>query len=91
MCHYKTKEQKLIRVAAPFIDEISHVAIIKILDVSTYSTMLIKLKFTHNTAMLAIINNSAETIIFKPEEMIGIVDLSLLGYYKVSRVYYNKI
>ena len=42
----KPKEQKLIRVKAPFIDEISHLVIIKILDVSTYSTIVIKLKFT---------------------------------------------
>ena len=39
----KPKEQKLIKVKAPFIDEISCLAIIKILDGSTYSTMLIKL------------------------------------------------
>ena len=37
----KPKEQKLIKVEAPFIDEISGLAIIKILDESTYSTMLI--------------------------------------------------
>ena len=43
----KPKEQKLIEVEAPFIDEISGLAIIKILDGSTYSTMLIKLKLTH--------------------------------------------
>ena len=60
-------------------------AIIKILDVSTYSTMLIKLKFTCNTAMLDIVNNGTETIIFKPEEMIGIVDLRFLGYYKIKQ------
>ena len=59
--------------------------IIKILDVSTYNTLLIKLKFTHNTAMLDIVNNGAETIIFKPEEMIGIVDLRSLGYYKIKQ------
>ena len=39
----KPKEQKLIKVEALFIDEISGLAIIKILDGSTYSTMLIKL------------------------------------------------
>ena len=76
----KTKAQKLIKVKAPFIDEISGLAIFKILDESTYSTMLIKLKFTHNAVILDIVNNSAETIIFKPEEMLGIVDLRLLGY-----------
>ena len=80
----KPKEQKLIKVEAPFIDEISGLAIIKILDESTYSTMLIKLKFTCNAAILDVINNGTETIIFKPEEMIGIVDLRLLGYYKIK-------
>ena len=37
------KEQKLIKVEAPFIDEVSGLAIIKIPDGSTHSTMLIKL------------------------------------------------
>ena len=81
----KPKEQKIIRVTAPFIDEISGLAIIKILDASTYSTTLIKLKFTCNTSMLDIVNNGAETIIFKPEEMIGIVDLRSLCYYKIKQ------
>ena len=35
----KPKEQKLIKEKAPFIDEISGLAIIKILDGSSYSTM----------------------------------------------------
>ena len=69
----------------PFIDEISGLAIIKILVESTYSTRLIKLKITHNAAVLDIANNGTETIIFKPEEMIGIVDLRLLGYYKIKQ------
>ena len=76
----KPKEQKLIKVKAQFIDEISGLVIIKNLDRSTYSTMLIKLKFRHNAAILDVVNNGTETIIFKPEEMIGIVALRLLGY-----------
>ena len=40
----KPNEQKLVKVKAPFIDEISGMAIIKILDRGTYSTLLIKLK-----------------------------------------------
>ena len=32
--------------------------------------------------MLDIVNNGSESIIFKPEEMIGIVELRSLGYYK---------
>ena len=39
----KPNEQKLIKVKAPFVDEISGMAIIKILDGGTYSTLLIKL------------------------------------------------
>ena len=42
----KPNEQKLVKVKAPFIDEISGMAIIKILDGGTYSSLLIKLKFT---------------------------------------------
>ena len=42
----KPKEQKLIKVKAPFIDKISELAIVKILDGGTSSTLLIKLKFT---------------------------------------------
>ena len=79
------KEQKLIKVEASFIDEISGLAIIKILDGSAYSTMLIKLKFICNAVILDIVYNGIETIIFKPEEMIWIVDLRSLGYYKIKQ------
>ena len=81
----KSKEQELIKVKAPFINEISGLAIIKILDGSTYSTMLLKLKFMHNAAMLDIVNNGPDTIIFKAEEMLGIVDLRSFGYYKIKQ------
>ena len=35
--------------------------------------------------MLDIINNGVETIMFRPEQMIGIVDLGLLGYYRIKQ------
>ena len=75
----------MIKVEAPFIDEISGLAIIKILAGSTYSTMLIKLKFTCNAAILDIVNNGTETKIFKPEEMKGVVDLKSLGNYIIKQ------
>ena len=81
----KPKEQNLIKVKALCVDETSGLAIIKILDGSTYSTMLLKLIFMHNAAMLDIVNNGTDTIIFKPEEMLGIVDLRSLGYYKIKQ------
>ena len=81
----KPKEQKLFKVKAPFIDEISGLAIIKILDGSTYSTKLLKLKFMCNAATLDIVNNGPDTIIFKPEEMLRILDLRSLDYYKIKQ------
>ena len=75
----------------PFIDEISGLAIIKILDGSSYSTMLLKIKFRCNAATLDIVNNSMDTIIFKPEEMLGILDLGSLVYYKSKQGNYKRI
>ena len=70
---------------APFVDEISGMAIIKILNGGTYNTLLIKLKFTCNKAILDIVNKGKDTMIFKSEEMIGIVDLRSLGYYEIEQ------
>ena len=44
-----------------------------------------KLKFTCYAAMLDITNNGPDTIIFKPEEMLRILDLTSLGYYKIKQ------
>ena len=81
----KPKEQKLIKVRAPFIHEISGLAIIKILDGNTHSTMLLKLKLMHSATTLDISNNGTDTIIFKPEKMLGISNLRSLGYYKIKQ------
>ena len=81
----KPNEQKLVKVKAPFAGKISGMVIIKILDGSMYSTLLIKLKFMCNKAVLDIVNKGKETMIFKPEEMIGIIDLISLGYYKIRQ------
>ena len=81
----KPDEQKLVRIKAPFVDEISGMAIIKIIDGGTYSTLFIKLKFTHNKAILDLKNTGKDTIILRPEEMIGIVDIRSLGYYQIKQ------
>ena len=45
-----------------------------------------------NSSTLDITNNGQDTIIFKPEETLGILDLRSLGYYKVIQgIYCNKI
>ena len=58
----KPKQQKLVKVEAPFIDEISGLAIVKIIDKPTQSKMMLKLKVTQNLAMLDIINSSSEIV-----------------------------
>ena len=80
----KPDEQKLVKVKAPFIDEISGLAIIKIIDGGTYTMLLIKLKFTHK-AIIDIENKGKDAMILRPEEMIGIVDMRSLGYYKIKQ------
>ena len=42
----KPKEQKLIKIEALFVDEISELAIVKILDRKPQNTMMLNLKFT---------------------------------------------
>ena len=81
----KPDEQKLAKVRAPFIDDISGLAIIKMIDEGTYSTLLIKLKFTCNKAVLDIKNAGKDTMTLRLEEMIGIVDIGSLGYYKMKQ------
>ena len=81
----KLDEEKPVKVKAPFIDEISGLAIIKIIDGKTNSTLLMKLKFMHNKVVLDIKNAGKDTMILNPREMIGIVDIRSLGYYKIKQ------
>ena len=81
----KPDEQKLVKVRAPFIDKISELAIIKIIEGGTYSTLFIKLKFACNKAVLDIKKAGKDTMILRLEEMIGIVDIRSLGYYKIKQ------
>ena len=57
----------------------------KMLGGGTHSTLMLKLKFMQNKAILDITNKGTDTMIFKPKEMIGIIDLRLLGYYKIKQ------
>ena len=70
---------------APFVDEISGLAIIKILDRKDQNTMMLKLKLTQNLAILDAMNNGLETVIFNPKEKLGILDLKLMGNYKTNQ------
>ena len=60
-------------------------AIVKIVDQGQKMPMMLKLKFIRNMATLDITNNTKETIIFDKKMSIGILDLRLLGYYKIKQ------
>ena len=59
----KHKEKKFVKIEAPFIDEISGHAIVKMIDNEGQCTMLLKLKFVRNCASLEIVNNTHKTVI----------------------------
>ena len=79
------KEQKLIMVEAPFIEEISGMAITKLLDTKSHVALTLKLKFIRNRITLKVTNSTQEKVTFNPECVIGIVDLRSLGYYKIKQ------
>ena len=81
----KPKEQKLIKVETPFMDKISGLAIIKVLDRNAQNIMMLKLKFTCNVAILDVTNSGLEMVIFDLKEMLRILDLRLMGYYKIKQ------
>ena len=81
----KSEEQKLVMVEEPFVEGIPGMAIVKVLDMQGQATNMIKLKFIRNRATLKITNNTHETMTFDPTEMVGILDLRPLGYYKISQ------
>ena len=44
-----------------------------------------KLKFIRNRATLKVTNSTQEKVTFHPADMVGIVDLRSVGYYKVKQ------
>ena len=56
-----------------------------LLDVKEQITLIIKLKFIRNRATLKATNGTQERVTFNPTDMVGIVDLKSLGYYKVKQ------
>ena len=80
----KPGEKKLIPIEAPFVEEISGMAIVKIIDQGQKTPMMLKLKFIRNKAMLDTTNNTREILIFDRKTMIGILDLRSWGYYKIK-------
>ena len=79
------KMQKMVMIEAPLIEELSGMAVVKILDMKEEAMNMIKLKFFRNKAVLKITNKTHETVTFGWTEMIGVIDLRLLGFYKIQQ------
>ena len=66
-------------------EEISGMAITKMLDTKEQKTLTMKLKLIRNRAMFKVTNNTHETVTFDSKEMLGVVHVRLLGYYKIKQ------
>ena len=77
------KEQKLIKIEAPFVDEISGLRKVKILNKNAQNTMMLKFKFTWNLAILDVKNRGFETVYLI--QKMGILDPRSMGYYKIKQ------
>ena len=54
----------MVVVEAPFVEELSGMAIVKVLDMNKHVTNMIKVKFIRNKMTLRITNNTSETMTF---------------------------
>ena len=81
----KPKEQRIMVLETPFMEEISGMAITKLLDAKKQKTLTMKLKFIRKRAIFKVTNSTNETVTCDPKEMLGIVDMRSLGYYKIKQ------
>ena len=62
----KPKEQKIMVLEAPFEEEITGMAITKLLDAKEHMTLTMKIKFIRNRATFKVKNDMHETVTFIP-------------------------
>ena len=79
------KTQKMVIIEAPFVEELSGMALVKILDIKGQTRNMIKLKFIRNKAVLKVTNKTHESVAFGKTKMMGIIDLRSLGFYKIKQ------
>ena len=70
---------------APFEEEITGMAITKLLDTKEQTTLTMKIKFITNRATFKVTNSAHEKVTFDPTQMLGIIDLRSMGYYKIKQ------
>ena len=79
------KTQEMVIIGAPFVKELSGIAMVKILYIKEQTTDMIKLKFIRNKAVLKVTNKMHESVTFGKAKMMGIIDLRSLGFYKIKQ------
>ena len=55
------------------------------LDTKEQKTFTMELKFIRNRAIFKVMNSTHEMVTFDPKNVLGIVDLRSLGYYKIKQ------
>ena len=81
----KLKEQKMLTLEAPFVEEISGMVITKMLDAREQKIVTMKLKFIRNRAIFKVMNSTHKAVTFDPKKILCIIDLRSLGYYKIKQ------
>ena len=76
---------------APFEEEIMGMAITKLLDTKEKMTLIMKIKFIRNRATFKVKDDMHVTVTFNLTQILGIIDLRSLGYYKIKQQVHNKI
>ena len=66
-------------------EEISGMAITKMLDAKEQKTLTMKLKFIWNRAIFKVMNSTHETVTFDLKKILGIIDFRSLGHYKIKQ------
>ena len=59
--------------------------IVKMVDNKEQCAVVLKLKFVRNRASLDVTNYMQEMVIFEPKQMLAILDLRSLGYFKIKQ------
>ena len=81
----KPKEKRLIKIEAPFVDVISALALYKILGKNAQNTMMLKLTFIQNLAMLDVMKSGLEMVVNDPKDMLDILYLRSMGYCNIKQ------
>ena len=81
----KPKEHKIMVLEAPLEEEITGMAITKLLDTKEHMTLTMKIKLIRNRATFKVKNDMLETVTFDPTQMLCVIDLRSLEYYKIKQ------